>query len=68
MNPYRRRKRSEGFDKPVKDRLVSLSATVTYDNAYMGYACGFNTQSDVVTSFKAAGTAGQHPIDLSPGI
>ena len=27
----------------------------TYDNAYMGYACGFNSQGDVVIHFKAAG-------------
>ena len=27
----------------------------TYDNAYMGYACGFNSQGDVVINFKAAG-------------
>jgi len=40
----------------------------TYDNAYMGYACGFNTQGDVVFTFKAAGEPGAHLIDLFPGI
>ncbi|HEV7968566.1 MAG TPA: hypothetical protein VGP19_13395 [Candidatus Acidoferrales bacterium] len=40
----------------------------TYDNAYMGYACGFNTQGDVVITFKAAGEPGSHLIDLFPGI
>jgi hypothetical protein len=40
----------------------------TYDNAYMGYACGFNSQGDVVINFTAAGTAGVHLIDLYPGI
>ncbi len=40
----------------------------TYDNAYMGYACGFNSQGDVVITFKAAGEAGTHLIDLFPGI
>jgi hypothetical protein len=40
----------------------------TYDNAYMGYACGFNTQGDVVINFKAAGAPGEHLIDLFPGI
>jgi hypothetical protein len=40
----------------------------TYDNAYMGYACGFNTQGDVVITFKAAGEPGAHLIDLFPGI
>jgi len=40
----------------------------TYDNAYMGYACGFNSQGDVVINFTAAGTPGVHLIDLYPGI
>ena len=40
----------------------------TYDNAYMGYACGFNSQGDVAITFKAAGEPGVHLIDLFPGI
>jgi hypothetical protein len=40
----------------------------TYDNAYMGYACGFNSQGDVIFSFRAAGEPGTHIIDLFPGI
>jgi hypothetical protein len=40
----------------------------TYDNAYMGYVCGFNTQGDVVINFTAAGAPGTHIIDLLPGI
>jgi hypothetical protein len=40
----------------------------TYDNAYMGYACGFNSQGDVAFTFRAAGEAGTHLIDLFPGI
>jgi hypothetical protein len=40
----------------------------TYDNAYMGYACGFNTRGDVVIHFAAAGAPGVHIIDLYPGI
>jgi hypothetical protein len=40
----------------------------TYDNAYMGYVCGFNSQGDVVMNFTAAGQPGQHLIDLYPGI
>jgi hypothetical protein len=40
----------------------------TYDNAYMGYACGFNSQGDVVINFAAAGAPGAHVIDLYPGI
>ena len=40
----------------------------TYDNAYMGYACGFNSQGDVVINFTATGEPGTHVIDLYPGI
>jgi len=40
----------------------------TYDNAYMGYACGFNSQGDVVINFTATGDPGAHIIDLYPGI
>jgi hypothetical protein len=40
----------------------------TYDNAYMGYACGFNSQGDVVVNFKASGAPGVHLIDFYPGI
>jgi hypothetical protein len=40
----------------------------TYDNGYMGYACGFNSRGDVVINFTAAGTPGVHLIDLYPGI
>lgn len=40
----------------------------TYDNAYMGYACGFNSQGDVVINFVATGAPGAHVIDLYPGI
>ena len=40
----------------------------TYDNAYMGYACGFNSQGDVVINFRASGAPGEHIIDLYPGI
>jgi hypothetical protein len=40
----------------------------TYDNAYMGYACGFNSAGDVVINFLATGAPGLHTIDLYPGI
>jgi hypothetical protein len=41
---------------------------VTYDNAYMGYVCGFNSQGDVVINFTASGEPGMHLIDFYPGI
>jgi hypothetical protein len=40
----------------------------TYDNSFMGYACGFNSQGDVTFTFRAAGEPGTHLIDLFPGI
>jgi hypothetical protein len=40
----------------------------TYDNAYMGYACGFNSHGDVVINFTATGDPGPHLVDLYPGI
>jgi hypothetical protein len=40
----------------------------TYDNAYMGYACGFNSRGDVVVNFTASGSPGPHVVDFYPGI
>ncbi|MGK2852250.1 MAG: hypothetical protein ACSLFN_15265 [Candidatus Limnocylindrales bacterium] len=42
--------------------------TVVYDNGYLGYACGFNTQGDVTIHLPATGEPGWHYIDLYPGI
>jgi hypothetical protein len=42
--------------------------TLVYDNGYLGYACGFNTQGDVSIHLPAAGAPGWHYIDLYPGI
>ncbi len=41
---------------------------VTYDNAYTGYACGFNSQGDVTMTLQASGGPGTHLIDLYPMI
>jgi hypothetical protein len=41
---------------------------ITYDNAYVGYVCGFNTNGDVKFTLVAAGDPGYHIIDLYPGI
>ncbi|HKZ91593.1 MAG TPA: hypothetical protein VJZ50_05595, partial [Candidatus Limnocylindrales bacterium] len=41
---------------------------VTYDNAYLGYSCGFNSQGDVTITLPAVGSPGWHFIDLYPGI
>jgi hypothetical protein len=41
---------------------------LTYDNAYTGYMCGFNSQGTVKFTLYAAGEPGYHIIDLYPGI
>jgi hypothetical protein len=42
--------------------------TVTYDNAYIGYVCGFSTAGDVSFTVAATGGVGTHLIDLYPTI
>lgn len=42
--------------------------TVVYDNAYIGYVCGFTTQGTVNIYLKATGDPGWHFIDLYPSI
>ena len=42
------------------------TVAVTYDNAYIGYACGFNSNGDVQIQMRATGTPGTHLIDLYP--
>ncbi|HEY1295277.1 MAG TPA: hypothetical protein VGJ60_19535 [Chloroflexota bacterium] len=39
---------------------------VTYDNAFAGYACGFNSNGDVTMPLVATGGPGTHLIDLYP--
>ncbi len=39
---------------------------VDYDNSYMGYGCGFNSNGDVVLNLIATGAPGTHLIDLYP--
>jgi hypothetical protein len=41
---------------------------LVYDNAYIGYACAFNSQGDIEIFMKATGAPGWHFIDLYPGI
>lgn len=40
----------------------------TYDNSYIGFACGFNSQGDVTMNLVATGEPGIHLIDLYPMI
>jgi hypothetical protein len=67
--------RSGPAGRPVTIHLKGVGWTeydniyvATYDNAYMGYACGFNSQGDVVINFTATGEPGPHLIDFYPGI
>ena len=39
---------------------------VDYDNSYIGYGCGFNSQGDVVLDLQATGGPGTHLIDMYP--
>lgn len=39
---------------------------VTYDNSYIGYGCGFNSNGYMVVRLKATGTPGTHIIDMHP--
>ena len=41
---------------------------ITYDNAYIGFACGFNSNGDVTVNLIATGAPGIHLIDLYPMI
>jgi hypothetical protein len=41
---------------------------ITYDNAYAGYACGYNARGDVRFTLTADGGPGVHLIDLYPMI
>ena len=41
---------------------------IVYDNSYIGYACGFNSQGGVIIPLYATGTPGWHFIDLYPAI
>jgi hypothetical protein len=41
---------------------------IVYDNSYLGYACGFNTQGDVTIPLTMTGDPGWHFIDLYPAI
>jgi hypothetical protein len=42
------------------------TVAVTYDNGYVGYGCGFNSNGDVVLDLVATGGPGTHLIDIYP--
>ena len=41
---------------------------MVYDGAYMGFACGFNSQGDIQIPFPITGAPGIHYVDIYPGI
>lgn len=42
------------------------TVAVDYDNSYIGYGCGFNSNGDVQLSLRATGGPGTHLIDIYP--
>jgi hypothetical protein len=42
------------------------TVAVTYDDSYIGYGCGFNSNGDVVLDLVATGGPGTHLIDIYP--
>ena len=45
---------------------IDNTLAVTYDNSYIGYGCGFNSNGDVVMNLLATGAPGTHLIDIYP--
>jgi hypothetical protein len=45
---------------------IDNTVAVTYDNSYIGYACGFNSNGYVRIQMFATGEPGTHLIDLYP--
>jgi hypothetical protein len=41
---------------------------IDYDNSYVGFACGFNSQGNITVTIPAVGAPGIHTIDLYPSI
>ncbi len=52
----------KGIGWTETDNIVAI----LYDNSYIGYACGFNSDGDVLIKISATGAPGWHYIDLYP--
>ena len=64
-----RLKRGQHFTihlKGVGWTQLDNTVAVTYDNSYVGYGCGFNSNGDVVMNMIATGEPGTHLIDMYP--
>jgi hypothetical protein len=44
------------------------TTAITYDNNYIGYACGFYSRGDITMNMVATGGPGTHLIDMYPAI
>ncbi|MBI4336372.1 MAG: hypothetical protein HY683_00885 [Chloroflexi bacterium] len=44
------------------------AVAITYDNAYVGYACGLSCSGDITVDLVATGGPGTHLIDLYPTV
>ena len=64
-------KAGETFTVPVKGigwTELDNGFAATYDNAHIGYACGFNSNGDVTMTLVATGGPGVHLVDIYPMI
>ena len=62
-------KQGEDFTISIKGvgwTQMDNTLAVTYDNSYIGYGCGFNSNGFMVIHLKATGAPGTHIIDLHP--
>ena len=62
-------KQGEDFTISIKGvgwTQMDNTLAVTYDNSYIGYGCGFNSNGYMVIHLKATGAPGTHIIDLHP--
>ena len=67
--PTNKFKAGEEFTIAIKGvgwTQLDNTLAVTYDNAYIGYGCGFNSNGYMVIHLKATGNPGTHIIDLWP--
>jgi len=67
----RRVKVGESFTIQIKGvgwTELDNTLAITYDNAAIGYACGFNSNGDVTVNLVGTGRPGIHLIDLYPAI
>ena len=67
--PTNKFKAGEEFTIAIKGvgwTQLDNTLAVTYDNSFIGYGCGFNSNGYMVIHLKATGKPGTHIIDLWP--